>query len=231
MESWKKFCPDWEVKCWDESNLDLNINNYCREAYDAKKYAFASDVLRFDILKKHGGVYLDVDVELLKPLDDLLNQKAFAGFEMGDDLFVAPGLIFASEKNGEVVTEICEIYKKDKFLNADGSLNLETVCVKVTDLLEQKYGLLRENNTQDLKEITIYPTEYFCPLNSTTKKCVYLTQNTYSKHLYLASWVPKPTLIARFKNFCKKVVRKLLGQKRYNKLKAKIKGDTKCKKD
>ena len=231
MESWKKFCPDWEIKCWDESNLDIDINQYCREAYDAKKYAFASDVLRFKVVNDNGGVYLDVDVELLKPLDDLLNQKAFVGFEMGTDLCVNPGLIIGSEKGGVIVSEMVARYKNDRFICKDGSYNYETVCEKLTSHLVEKYGLVVENEYQDLGEISVYPTEYFCPLNSNTKKCDYLTENTHSKHLYLASWVPKPTLISRFKNFCKKVVRKLLGQKRYNKLKAKIKGDNKCKKN
>lgn len=225
MKSWKKFCPDWEIKCWDETNLNLDINTYCRQAYDAKKYAFASDVLRFDILKKHGGVYLDVDVELLKPLDNLLDQTAFAGFEMGDTLFVAPGLIFASEKNGAVVSDICEIYEKDSFLNKDNSFNCETVCVKVTNLLVDKYGLKTENTKQELKEITIYPTEYFCPLNASTKECDYLTENTYSKHLYLASWVPKPSFKQRIVKVVKKCIRTILGKKNYAKLKNKLKGN------
>ena len=225
METWKKFCPDWEIKRWDESNLDIDINSYCRQAYDAKKYAFASDVLRFKVLKDNGGVYLDVDVELLKPLDDLLEQTAFAGFEMGSALCVAPGLIFGSEKGGKVVSEILSNYDTDRFLYKDGTFNYETVCQKVTDHLIRHYGLVIDNKYQDLSEIAIYPTEYFCPLNSSTKNCDYLTDNTYSKHLYLASWVPKPTLFSKFKNFCKKVARKMMGQKNYNKLKAKIQGE------
>ena len=231
METWKKFCPDWEIKRWDESNLDIDINPYCRQAYDAKKYAFASDVLRFKVLKDNGGVYLDVDVELLKPLDDLLEQTAFAGFEMGSVLCVNPGLVFGSEKDGKIVSEVVANYENDNFLKSDGAFNYETVCEKVTRHLVAQYGLKVENYFQQFPDITIYPTEYFCPLNSSTKNCDYLTDNTYSKHLYLASWVPKQTLLSRFKNLCKRCLRKVIGENNYKKLKTKIKGDVRCTKD
>ena len=75
IKSWEKFCPEWEIKRWDESNLEIDFCKYCKQAYNEKKYAFASDALRFKIIKENGGVYLDVDVELLKPLDDLLNNN------------------------------------------------------------------------------------------------------------------------------------------------------------
>ena len=206
----------------DVSNID--INKYCRQAYDNKKYAFASDVLRYYVVHEHGGIYLDVDVELLKPLDDLLNQKAFMGFEMGDTLAVAPGLIIGAEQNNKVIEEILNIYDKDLFIKEDGKINYETVCTKTTNHLVKHYGLTIENNIQNLGEITIYSTEYFCPLNSCTKENVYQTKNTYSKHLYLASWVPKQSLWTRFKNFCKRTLKKVIGKKNYEKLKQKVKG-------
>jgi len=223
IKSWYKFCPDWEIKRWDESNLNLDINEYCRQAYDAKKYAFASDALRFEILKRHGGVYLDVDVELLKPLDDLLNCKAFAGLEKYHSLSVAPGLIFGSEKEGSVVGDIVALYNKDSFIKEDGDYNYETVCNKVTGLLTDKYGLKLDNCKQDLEDIIIYPTEYFCPINGLTKENIYQTKNTYSKHLYLASWVPKPKLHIRIKNKIKSIFFKIFGRERVLRWKNKVK--------
>jgi len=224
MESWKKFCPDYEIIRWDESNLNIDINKYCRQAYDAKKYAFASDVLRYYVIKEHGGIYLDVDVELMKPLDDLLSHKAFMGFEMGDFLYVNPGLIMGAEPNNKVITEVFNKYNFDSFIDENGEISYETVCEKTTNHLVDNYNLQVENKVQDLGEIFIYSTEYFCPLNVCSKKNLYQTQNTYSKHLFLASWVPKPTFMQKFKNFCKKVLRKFVGEKNYEKLKQKIKG-------
>ena len=76
-KTWKKLCPDYTIKRWDEKNLNIDINKYCRQAYDAKKYAFASDVLRFDVLCKHGGIYVDIDVKMIKNFDNLLYKKLF----------------------------------------------------------------------------------------------------------------------------------------------------------
>lgn len=226
IESWKRFCPDYEIKRWDESNLNLDVCKYARQAYDAKKYAFASDVLRFQLLKEYGGIYLDVDVELLKPLDDLLEQKCFMGLEKwGEKISVAPGLIVGSEKNGKVVSGIFKLYQNDRFLNKDGSINLETVCNKTTQYLLKEYGLKNENILQTFEDITIYPAEYFCPIDGSKKEVLYLTENSYSKHLYLASWVTKPTFATRFKIACKKMLRKILGTKNYLKLKNKVKGN------
>ena len=71
METWKKYCPDYEIKEWNERNFDVNQNQYCSEAYEAKKWAFVSDYARLKILYEHGGIYMDTDVEVCKPLDHL----------------------------------------------------------------------------------------------------------------------------------------------------------------
>ena len=166
IESWKKFCPDWEIKRWDEENLNIDINTYCRQAYDAKKFAFASDVLRFDILSREGGVYVDIDVEFLKPIDELLDQECFLGLEDDRRFFVAPGLIMGSVAGGELVQKLLDNYSKDVFLNEDGSQNMETVCVKTTNLLLNEYGLQKKNEVQDLGKVKVYATEYFNPTNN-----------------------------------------------------------------
>ena len=80
IASWQKYCPDYEIKRWDETNLDLDKYQFVKDAMKAKKYAFASDVFRTDIIHKHGGIYLDIDVELVKPIDELLSLDCFMGF-------------------------------------------------------------------------------------------------------------------------------------------------------
>lgn len=74
IESWKKHCPDYELRLWNEHNSDID-NDYCREAIAQRKWAFVSDWVRFDALHKHGGIYLDTDLELIRPLDDLLGHR------------------------------------------------------------------------------------------------------------------------------------------------------------
>ena len=81
IASWKEYCPDYEIKEWNEDNFDLSINAYVREAYEARKWAFITDYVRLYALVNEGGIYMDTDVEVLKPLDDLLCYDAVSGFE------------------------------------------------------------------------------------------------------------------------------------------------------
>lgn len=84
IESWKKYLPDYEIKEWNESNFDLNLCDFTRQSYDKKMYAFTSDVIRLYALYTEGGIYMDTDVEVYKPLDEFLNDEAFTGFEDTD---------------------------------------------------------------------------------------------------------------------------------------------------
>ena len=97
ISSWKKYLPDYEIIEWNESNYDVHKIPYISEAYNAKKYAFVSDYARFDILYNHGGLYFDIDVEVLDSLDDIIKDGPFMGIEQPkrgheDNIFVAPGL-------------------------------------------------------------------------------------------------------------------------------------------
>ncbi|MGN1259171.1 MAG: glycosyltransferase [Christensenellales bacterium] len=198
IESWKKYCPDYEIIRWDESNVDLDCCEYCREAYNAKKFAFASDVLRFDILSKHGGIYLDIDVKLLKPLDDLLTNSCFMGFEQSEAL--NPGLLLACEKGNRIIMDLFESYKNDHFINEDGSYNLNTICVRTTDYMKEK-GMQLNNSLQEIDGVQIYPTEYFCPLSPITDKNE-KTPKTYAVHLYYASWFNKKAKLRKIIKKC-----------------------------
>lgn len=223
IKSWEKFCPDWEIKRWDESNLNIDCCKYSRQAYDAKKFAFSSDAIRFQLLRDYGGVYLDIDVELLKPIDDLLNQKCFMGYEIyNKNLSVAPGLILGSEKDGFVVSELWNLYEQDSFYKKNGDINFETVCEKTMKFLYEKYAMQFDGKTVYFDDITIYAPDYFCPLNGGTKK-LNITENSYSKHLYLASWAPKLGFFRRLRNGFFDIIRKIIGEKNYKKIRNKIK--------
>ena len=199
-ESWKKYCPDYEIKRWDESNLDMDKYKYAKDAIAAKKYAFAADVFRFEILKLYGGIYVDVDVEFLKPIDEFLDCDAFTGFETKES--VAPGLLFGSEINHPIMQEMLDYYEKNDF-NNDLKNNI-TICKIFTKLLVKK-GLVLNNKTQQLENIKIYASEYFCPINIITNRKK-ITKNTVSIHWYDASWFsPKQKAKQRIKkvlNFC-----------------------------
>ena len=104
IKTWKKFCPDYEIKLWTQNNYDITKNGFMSQAASAKKWAFVSDYARLDIVEQYGGIYLDTDVELVKSLDDLLKYKAFAGFECSE--YVSFGLGFGAEAHNPIIKEI-----------------------------------------------------------------------------------------------------------------------------
>lgn len=183
IASWKKFCPDYEIKEWNESNYDVRKIPYISQAYDAKKYAFVSDYARFDILYEYGGVYLDTDVEILKPFDEIIKYGPFCAIEQPG--YIAPGLGMATPAAIPIFREILDSYQADVFINKDGSFNLKTVVTRVSDIFK-KYGFSNKAEIQEIAGLRIYPTEYFCPKNYFGE--TNLTENTYSIHHFNASW-------------------------------------------
>lgn len=194
MESWKKYCPGYEIKCWDESNYDIHACQYVQEAYEAKKWAFVSDYARFDILYHHGGIYFDVDVELIAPIEDILEKGPFLGIErnLEQKAMVAPGLGMAAPAGLPVYGEILEHYQNLRFLNEDGTYNQTTVVNHTTDMLS-RFGLQNGNELQPVAGIWIYPWDYFCPVMYQTGE-MDITANTRSIHHYHASWLAKAEL-------------------------------------
>lgn len=194
IESWKKYCPDYEIREWNESNFDVYGCDYVREAYEAKRWAFVSDYARFKILYENGGVYFDTDVELIRPIDDIVSRGGFMGaenkvFGNEDELKIAPGLGVAVAPKNDLYKELTEAYHHRHFVKEDGSLNLKTVVAYTTEVLKEK-GLLNRNEIQQISEICIYPKEYFCPLDYESGE-LELTELTRSIHHYSASWHSK----------------------------------------
>lgn len=184
IASWRKYCPNYEIKEWNETNYDVRKIPYIAQAYDAKKYAFVSDYARFDILYEYGGIYFDTDVEVMKPIDDLIEKDSFVGIESPGALNV--GLGFASRQQEPIFAEILESYSQSCFLRPNGSMDLTTVVVRVSEIFK-KYGFTNKNEIQNIKGITIYPVEYFNPKNQKTGE-LKITPNTYSIHHFDASW-------------------------------------------
>ena len=186
IESWKKFCPDYEIIEWNEKNFDINCCEYVKEAYNAKKWAFVSDYARFKILYKNGGLYFDTDVELIKPIDDIVASGPFMGLEPTlNSPYIAPGLGLAASPGMSLYKDIIDDYDKSHFeLEKDG--RYKTVVKRVTDILKRN-GLKLNPEFQKICGVIIYPAEYFCPLNYYTGE-INITENTRSIHHYTASW-------------------------------------------
>lgn len=190
QESWRKYCPDYEIIEWNESNFDINCCDYVREAYQAKRWAFVSDYCRFHVLHTYGGIYLDTDVELIKSLDGL--PDTFAGFE--DAATVASGLIRGALPGDEICKKMLESYQSDHFLLANGTHNTKTVCMRETSLFKE-YGLQTNGQKQYVAQTEIFPAEYFSPKNYLTNE-ITITDNTVSIHHYDASWYTEEDKLA-----------------------------------
>ena len=187
IASWRRFCPDFEIREWNEDNCDCRTVPFMAEAYAAKKYAFVSDVIRLIVLEQYGGMYFDTDVEVVRDITPLLVGEGFIGFE--NDGFVNSGQVIAAVSHHPVIQAMIEEYKKLHFTNADGTTNAVGCPHLNTDVME-RFGLVPNGREQVVAGIHVYPADFFNPLDSATGKLM-KTENTYSIHWYSMSWLPK----------------------------------------
>ena len=210
IESWKKYLPDYDIKEWNEDNFDINQYHYVKEAYNSRKFAFVTDVVRLYALYNEGGIYMDTDVEVLKPLDSLLKYKAVSGFEAETRI---PTGLMASEKGLPIFNELLSQYNKIHFLNDDGSFDLTTNVTRITDTL-LKYGLTLNGKEQTIKDFTLLPQDYLCPKSWETGK-IKLTDRSLVIHHFAGSWqTPYRKLVKHIsRRFGKKTTAFLVGIK------------------
>lgn len=195
IKSWRKFFPDYEIKEWNESNFDVNMMTYTREAYAAQKYAFVSDVARFWILYREGGVYFDTDVEVIAPMNDIIESGPFMGVEAMDVYekgwpAINPGLGIAVGKGNEFYHSMLAYYEQIHYCDSNSNPLPGTVVLHTTKLLKEK-GLKPQEGIQCVGGIWIYPPEYFCPLEDATG-ILRKTPKTRSIHWYSKTWNDKP---------------------------------------
>ena len=182
IESWRKFFPEYEIKEWNERNFDVNCCDYVKEAYAAQKWAFVSDYARFWILYHEGGLYFDTDVEVIKDMSDIIAKGAFMGCET--DNKYAPGLGLGANPGLGLYKEILDYYEKIHFF-IEGNTT-ETVVTHTSKILKS-HGWVGNGEIEQIEGVTIYPPEYFCPMDYKTGK-LDITPNTRSIHWYTASW-------------------------------------------
>ena len=193
ISTWKKHLPDYEIMLWDTNRFDISSTIWTKQAFEAKKYAFVADYVRFYAVYNYGGIYFDSDVEVLKSFDDLLSLPYFIGKESNEeDLEVA---VFGAEKGTKWVQLCLEYYQSRSFINADGSYDT-VVCPKVINkVLNQEFkkiNIYRTNEyVMDENTICILPMNWFCAhsVNESTREAKYLvTPETYSVHHFAHSW-------------------------------------------
>ncbi|WP_148630492.1 glycosyltransferase family 32 protein [Bacillus sp. E214] len=194
IESWKRHLPDYEIMEWNEDNFDINSNQYVKQAYESGKWAFVTDYVRLYALYNYGGIYMDTDVEVLRPLDSFLNHNAFSGFESNTTI---PTGIIGSTKYNEWIKILLDDYNSRSFIKRDSSFDLTTNVETITKITKSKYNLQENNMYQVLSDdIHLYPSEWFCPFNITTGK-LEITPNTHTIHHFSGSWLSKRQKIKR----------------------------------
>lgn len=185
ISSWRKCCPEYKIIEWNESNIKLD-NWYLSFCYQNRKWAFLSDLVRLLVIYQYGGIYLDTDVELLKPLDSLLSFDAFYAFETNQ--YIATGLGFGAVKNNFSVLGMIKEYEKISIKYKGEKIPL-VPCPHLNTSALVKIGFADNGQLQKKNNILLLPVEYFNPLNNDTGK-INITQNTYSIHWYGKSWLP-----------------------------------------
>lgn len=190
IESWKKYFPDYKIIEWNENNFDININSYTKEAYQEKKYAFVSDYARLWIIYNYGGVYFDTDVEVINPMNDIIEKGPFMGCETSIHsrlgLLVNPGLGCAAPKDDPFFKKLLDSYRNQHFYKEYP----ETIVDRTTTLLK-KNGLRTVNEIQLVDSIYVYPSDYFCPIDYYTHKKNF-THNTRTIHHFAETWLSYP---------------------------------------
>ena len=188
IESWKKYCPDYEIIEWNETNYDFTKNEYMRQAYEAKKWAFVTDYARLDIIYTYGGIYFDTDVELIRPLDSVLNYNGFMGFDQTTekDHYVATGLGFGMEPGHQIIREMMADYEVIQGNREDGAIKY-VPCPYLNTQVLRKHGLENEDRDQMIQNIKIFASDVLCPKSYNTLS-LHITERTLSIHHFDGTW-------------------------------------------
>lgn len=235
IASWKKYLPDYKIIEWNEDNFQVNINLYCQQAYNAKKWAFATDYVRLWIIYHYGGIYLDTDVEVIRSWDDLLKHNCFIGRQPGYQVNTGAG--FGACKGHPLIKRMLDDYEDIPFIKENGEMDLWTCPHRNSQWLFEQ-GLRKDDSYQEIEDAVIYPIEYFSPLDAYSRQ-LKITKNTYSVHHCDATWKPSETKLLKMKRYwvCKmkrdidfilhvpnRIVKSILGAEKYEEFKHRMKG-------
>lgn len=190
IEKWKLLCPDYEIIEWNETNYNINKNNYTKQAYNMKKWGYVPDYIRLDLVYKYGGIYLDTDVEILKSLDELLYQDGFASFD--GSLLMNLGSGFGSKPGGCIIKELRDYYDNINFSYSNGNFD-RTSCMTHSYNVLKRHNFNINDSFQKVEDLNIYPMVFQGTNIYTRRKKI--TDKTFFLHYGTLSWLDKKTSI------------------------------------
>ena len=195
IASWRRLLPDYEFMLWDTRRFDLDQSLWCRQAFDAGKYAFAADYIRMYAVYHYGGIYLDCDVEVLKSFDDLLHLPYFVGHEsVGNRMEIAA---FGAEKGSEWIGEILDYYAGRPFIKKDGTKDMQVMPDIVYGIISRKRDIVSISDISEFRDdsgrFNVFPSDWFCAnvyLKPEDGKPTYIvSENTYCVHHFANAWL------------------------------------------
>lgn len=194
INSWKRYLKGYEIVEWNEENFNIEAFDFSKKAYENKKWAFVSDYCRIWTLYNYGGIYLDTDMEILKPLDNLLSNNSFGGLE---DELIAFG-IWGCKKEDEFIEKVLNYYNKLNYDDYKENLQKLAIPIHLTEIAKEN-GYKENYNEVSyfLDRVAVYPKEYFYPKRHAWEEPI-ITDKTYSIHHYEGTW-RKPHQILRSK--------------------------------
>lgn len=225
--TWKKVLPDYEIILWDTKRFDINSVAWVKEAFEAKKYAFAADYIRLYAVYTEGGIYLDSDVEMVKSFNDLLTNKAFIGFEAATGSIEAA--IFGGEKGCLWCKEAMNFYHTHHFqLTARGGVSGEFFAPRIARNTLYKIfpDFPKKTMMKPIKisqgEFLVCPPHYFSPIKYDIEKS-YNSENriaqsyrknpeTYCIHRFNAAWGTKPPKRLQYQELLSKILKNIFGK-------------------
>ena len=185
ISSWRKYCPECKIVEWNEKNFDVNVNSFVSEAYSAKKWAFVSDFARLNVIYQNGGIYFDTDVEIIRNIERLFENRVFVALQR-QDLLCNTGLGFGAEPQNIVIKKMLEEYSNKDFSLASRE---KILCPILNTHSLKLLGYKKPNGDEitRINSLTVYPPKYFDPLSPGFTDDL-LSNETFTIHHYDASW-------------------------------------------
>jgi mannosyltransferase OCH1-like enzyme len=203
MKTWKEKLPDYEFMLWDLSRFNINSSIWVKQAFEKKKYAFAADFIRLYAIYHYGGIYMDMDVEVIKSFNDLLENPYILSFEKEKGIEAG---IFGAEKGSLIIKQCLDYYNNKQFIDENGNLDIQPLPSIMYEVLSDVYTIKKRDTHPinfDNKTIYLYSNEYFTAKSYHTGK-ITQTKNTYTIHHFAGSWIPKSS---KAKSLIYKIIR------------------------
>lgn len=193
IDSWKKYCPDYIIKEWNSYNYDLSKNRYMKQAYDKKMWAYVSDYARLDLIYDYGGIYFDMDVEILRNIDELLKYRGFFSFD--DHGCIDLGSGFGAEKGQKLIKRLLDVYENIEFIGGEGKIDFKKTIPQPTRLFPvfESWGYRKEAKTQIIDDIVIFSPDYFRVIADLQHENRRFKGREFAIHWHHAGWFDEQT--------------------------------------